>query len=292
MIKEITDKPQIDNYFDYREYLSDLFTWFKSQNSAFSHRYIVNKAGYKSPTVLKDVIDKRKNLTIKSIEKFALAFKLDDYEKEYLKILLHFNTAETLNEKDKYFNELTLLRRKNPGRKLDEENFEVLEKWWTPAIRELLSLPDYKHSKKWISRALNPEIKIEEVSKALNVLERAGLIEKVNGQWIAVDNVIKTDREVRSLKVAKYHEQMIDLAKNAMYEIPSEKREISGTTVRIPIDILPRIKDILYEVRQTILSIAEKSINPDQVYQLNFQFFPLVKTERKDRLESSFNSGD
>lgn len=286
------EKPIIDNYYDYREYLSDLFNWFKNNNPAFSHRYIVQKAGYKSPNTLKDVIDKKKNLTVKSIENFGRAFKLDEYEIEYLKILLHFNTAETLSEKDKYFNELTILRKTNPGKQLKEEHFEVLEKWWIPAVRELLSLPDYKHSKKWMARVLEPEIKEEEVSKALNVLNRAGLIKKEQGQWKAVDKIVKTDREVGSLKVAKYHEQMIDLSKKAMYEIVSEKREISGTTIRIPTDILPQIKDILYNVRQNILSLAESSKKPDQIYQLNFQLFPLVKTDRVNRVDSSSRSED
>lgn len=286
------NKPQIDNYFDYREYLADLFNWFKNENSSFSHRYIVQKAGYKSPTVLKDVIDKKKNMTTKSIERFSKALKLNEYESEYLKILLRFNTTESLSEKDKYFNELTLIRKKNPGKKLSVEEFEVLEKWWTPAIKELLSLPDYKHSKKWMARVLEPEIKVEEVSKALNVLERNGLIKKENSQWIPVDEIIKTDREVKSLKVAKYHEQMMNLAKKAMYNIPSNKREYSGTLIRISKDDVNHIKNILYDVRQTILSIAEKSKEPDQIYQLNFQLFPLIKTDRGNRLNSSLDSED
>lgn len=143
-----------------------------------------------------------------------------------------------------------------------------------------------------MARVLEPEIKEEEVSKALNVLDRAGLIKKDQGQWKAIDKTVKTDREVQSLKVAKFHEQMIDLSKKAMYEIPSEKREISGTTIRIPSDILPQIKDILYEVRQNILSLAENSKDPDQIYQLNFQLFPLVKTDRGNRLDTSFKGED
>ncbi|GAI76436.1 unnamed protein product, partial [marine sediment metagenome] len=48
-IKENINKPDIYKYFDYREYLSDLFDYHKKNSPVFSHRYIVFKAGFKSP---------------------------------------------------------------------------------------------------------------------------------------------------------------------------------------------------------------------------------------------------
>ena len=42
-------KPDIYSFFDYREYLSELFDYNKEINPVFSHRHIILRAGFKSP---------------------------------------------------------------------------------------------------------------------------------------------------------------------------------------------------------------------------------------------------
>lgn len=278
-------KPEIENYYDYRQFLGDLFLWNKEQIPVFSHRYIVQKAGFKSPTLLKDVIDKKKNLTVKSAELFAKAFQLSPHESEYLLLLLRFNTAQTVGEKDRIFNELILLKQSVPHRTIDEAQFSVLDKWWILTLREALALPDYKHSTKWLGRILQKEISPEEVKSALRILKEAGLIHREKGQWHSVDAIIKTEQNVQSVKIARYHQQMIDLAKEALWNVPSEHREISGTTLRIPMEKIDEIKKRLYDLRQFLLRLAEQSEEADQIFQLNFQLFPLVKVDRKERME-------
>ncbi len=280
-------KPEIETYFDYREYLKDLFEWSKSCIDIFSHRYIVQKAGYKSPTVLKDVIDKKKNLTLVSLDRFANAFKMSPAEREYLVLLFKFNTAETAGEKDALFNELTQFRTENPHRIIANEELDILDHWWTLALREAISLPDYKHSKKWLARNIQPEISESDVEQSLQVLELAGMIRKVDGQWESCDSVIKTDHNVRSIKVSRFHKQMIALAQKALWEVPSSEREISGTMITIPLEKVGEIKKRLYDVRQSILAMASECENADQVFQLNFQLFPLVKIDRSKRTNSS-----
>lgn len=277
-------RPDVENYYDYREYLRDLFEWHKSSCDYFSHRYIVQKAGYKSPTVLKDVIDKKKNLSPVSAERFAQAFKLNPEEQKYFLILIKFNTAATAAEKDRYFSELTQLRKTSSHRTIVPDEYEILDNWWTLTLREALSLPDYKHSKKWLSRIVQPAISEEDVSRSLEILERAGMIKKENGHWESCDAVIKTERNVQSIKVTRYHDQMISLAQKALWQVPSHEREISGTTLRIPLDKVKDIKNRLYEMRQSILQMAQECEEADQVFQLNFQLFPLIKTERPQRL--------
>ncbi len=287
MSEVIVHKPEIENYYDYREYLKDLFEWNKSNMDIFSHRYIVQKAGYKSPTVLKDVIDLKKNLTPVSAERFADAFKLSPEEKTYFLLLRKFNTALTAGEKDTCFNELTQLRKKSSHRTILPDEYEILDDWWTLTLREALSLPDYKHSKKWLARILQPEVTEESVARSLEILEKAGMIQKEEGHWKSRDAVIKTERDVQSIKVTRYHNQMITLAQKALWQVPSHEREISGTTIRIPLEKVDDIKNRLYELRQSILQMAQESENADQIFQLNFQLFPLIKTERPQRLSPS-----
>ena len=44
------------------------------------------------------------------------------------------------------------------------------------------------------------------------------------------------------------------------------------------------MKILLKEFRKKLLNLAVNSANADQIYQLNFQFFPLVIPDRKARI--------
>ena len=65
-----------------------------------------------------------------------------------------------------------------------------------------------------------------------------------------------------------------------MSRFPGKEREISGTTLRVSESDLEKIKVWLREFRMKILGLAAQSAGADQVYQLNFQLFPLVKSKR------------
>jgi uncharacterized protein (TIGR02147 family) len=278
-------KPDIYSFFDYREYLSDLFDYNKKINPVFSHRYIILRAGFKSPNMLKRVIDKKKNLTLESAEKFADAFKLDEHEKQYFLAMARFNLAESLKEKEKFLIELMKIRQYDIPARIDDEYFDIFVNWWNLAVREIVALPDYKHSSKWIARILEPEISIEEAEQSLKLLKKLGFIKKKKGNWTPVSKTIKTDAQVRSVKVAQYHREMIRLGGESITRFPSDQREISGTTLRIAQKDVPKFKSLLREFRKQLLGLAEASKKADQIYQLNFQFFPIVKSKRPLRLK-------
>jgi uncharacterized protein (TIGR02147 family) len=63
--EEMQKAPDIFEYYDYRSYLKNLVAFKRQCSSVFSHRYIVQKAGFKSPTALKHVIDGKRNLSLR-----------------------------------------------------------------------------------------------------------------------------------------------------------------------------------------------------------------------------------
>ena len=279
-----SEMPNIFGYYDYRKYLKDLIAFEKENNSVFSNRYIVQKAGFKSPTALKHVVDGKRNLSLEAANRFAAAFKLEGIRRHYFLTLVLFNQTSSLGERERYLNELSELRMaENPSR-LDEEKYDVLSKWYFLAIKEIVELPDFRNSTKWVSRVLCPQIPVQEVADALSLLKKLGLIDKNEGKLRSVEKTLATDENVRSVKAADYHRQMIQLGAESITRFGSKEREISGTTLRIARQDVDAIVALLKDFRRKVLSLASNSANSDQVYQLNFQFFPLVHTERKGRL--------
>ena len=118
-------QPDIFLFYDYRAYLKALFEYNKAQSRRFSHRYIVTRAGFKSPNVLKNVIDGKRNLTFAAAEQFAKAFKLEGASRKYFLALVQYNQAGTPTEREKFFQELVDMRtRENPAR-LGEHQYDV-----------------------------------------------------------------------------------------------------------------------------------------------------------------------
>ncbi len=278
------EAPNIFIYYDYRQYLKELVEYERIRNPVFSNRYIVQKAGFKSPTALKHVIDGKRNLSLESANKFASALKIEGIRRHYFLTLVLFNQTDSLSEREKYLNELVELKRSEHPSLLNEEKFDVLSKWYHLAIREIVNLPDFKNSVKWISRILTPQITMQDVADSIYLLKKLGLIEKVNGRYQQIENSLETDERVRSVKIMEYHRQMIQLGAESMTRFPSEERDISGTTLRISREDVQHVKMLLKEFRKKLLNLAVNSANADQIYQLNFQFFPLVVTDRRGRL--------
>ncbi len=278
------ESPDIFEYYDYRKYLLDLVEFERKRTPVFSNRYIVQKAGFKSPTALKHVIDGKRNLSLESANRFATALKIEGIRRHYFLTLVLFNQTASLEEREKYLNELLELRRTDNPSRLNEEQYDVFSKWYHLAIKELIELPDYKNSSKWIGRVLSPQISANEAADSINLLKRVGLIEKRDGAFRPVNKVLVTDERVRSVKVIEYHRQMIQLGADSITRFRSEEREVSGTTIRVNKEEFRSVVAMVRELRRKLLALAAKSTDGDQIYQLNFQLFPLVNTDRGARL--------
>ena len=277
------DSPDIFTYYDYRKYLDDLVAYERKRTPVFSNRYIVQKAGFKSPTALKHVIDGKRNLSLESANRFATALKIEGIKRHYFLTLVLFNQTTSLEEREKYLNELLELKRTDSPSRLNEDKYDVFAKWYHLAIRELVELPDYKNSSKWIGRVLSPQIGASDAADSMNLLKRLGLVEKQECAYRSIDKTLATDERVRSVKVVEYHRQMIQLGAESMTRFSCEEREVSGTTLRIKQEDAKLIVTMLRELRKKVLTLAANSENADQIYQLNFQLFPLVHTDRKLR---------
>ena len=69
------------------------------------------------------------------------------------------------------------------------------------------------------------------------------------------------------------------LAERSLREDPKEVRDISTVTVAVRFSDLEEIRTRIRELRQSIMHMMADSGDPDCVYQLNFQVFPLSRVD-------------
>ena len=67
--------PSVFDYLSYRAYLRDMYAFLKRARKGFSYRSFSRAAGFKSQSVLKQLIDGERNLADDSIARVAVAAK-------------------------------------------------------------------------------------------------------------------------------------------------------------------------------------------------------------------------
>lgn len=269
-------KPNIFEYLDYREYLRDYYEAGKEHVSGFSYRYLARQAGFSSPNFFKLVMDGDRNLSADSVEKFAKALKLDGKEKRFFADLVAFEQADDVDIKNAAFENLAASQRFRQARRIDSSMFRYLSRWYNLAIRELAARPDFRDDPEWIARQLSPSVPPEDVAESLELLfEMELLVRDEHGEITRGEPSLTTGHEVGSLAIGNYHRQMLERAAESIENVPSELRDINTLTVCIDPANVDELKERIHGFRETLLDICDRDENPQTVYQINFQLFPL-----------------
>jgi len=275
-------KPNIFTYLDYRKYLRDLYTEMKSSTKHFSFRFFAKTAGLKSPNYLKLVMDGERNLSQESIRKFCKGLKLRKSEQEFFENLVHMNQSKTDEERNFYYKRLKGSKKYVEAKKIEVDQFEYYSKWYYVAIRELISLPYFKNSPRWITKKLDNKITPKQAREAIELLIRLNFIKKnKDGTLEQIDSSITTGEEVRSLAVANFHRAMLVKAAKSIEETPAKFRDISALTIPVSEETLKEVKKRIQEFRKELHAYIASQNHYDAVYQFNFQFFNLSEVPWK-----------
>lgn len=269
----------IYGYLDYRKYLKDYYKLQKKQTNYFSYRYFSNKAGFSSHNVLKQVIGGERNIALNSIGKFCKALNLNARECDYFRLMVLFSHTKNEDEKNELFKEMIRYKNGSKFKRLNQLQYKMYSEWYHAVVRELLSFKDVREDYTAIVKCLSPAITLGQLKKSLKLLEEIGLIKKdKSGKWVQSDPIIKTDPEVESLSIRNHNRKMIRLAEDAIESIAREDREISSMTLGISKKAFNEIKKKIQDFKDEILSdVLSDNSESEEVYQLNFQLFPLLK---------------
>jgi uncharacterized protein (TIGR02147 family) len=290
-IKEIgmgqrANKIRVFDYTDYRKYLLDYYKTQKKSQSAFSYRFFANKAGFNSVGLYKDVIEGRQSLGRALTVKFSKALGHSKREAEYFENMVFFNEARSVDDRKLFFERMlaccdikTVL--------VDTSRCEYYSKWYYSALRALLSYVRFKDDYAKLAEMLDPSIKPAESRKAIETLERLGFIGKDEKGFYRLTEALvssgrlTTDASVQTMNVIGFQREMTHLGKEAYDRFPTDRLDMSSLTLSVSEATFKEMKEEISALRRKLLLKAEQDQAPDRVYQLNYQFFPLTKIDRK-----------
>lgn len=290
IIGAVKQKTNIFEFNDYRLFLKEFYLLRKSLNAKYSYRFFAKAAGYKSASALLDVINGTKNLSLDGIEKFSNALKLTQMEAQYFKALVLLNQAKSLEEKLVFAKEISKLRMNKKIALLDEAQYQLFETWYSTAVVELTTLPDFNEDPQWIANHVVPKITVAQARKALEQLISLGILKRdESGRLQPTESNVTTPDEVSSAYLANWHRQCMKVASESIDTIPREKRDISGVYFSFSQKNLKSVKEIIHKFRRDILELATQETVKDSVYQLNIQMFPVAQSDDRadDRADDS-----
>ncbi len=272
-------------YQDYRKFMQDFYDE-KKRTSAFSWREFASRAGYTSPVFLKLVCEGKNGLPKKKIPIVGAAMDLAGYELDYFANLVVFNQGRRDADRKKAYENMKAIAADHKVTILGNDLYDYFSNWFNPIIRELApTMPGASPYE--LAKSIIPDITSSQVENSLKFLVKAGLLRlKNDGRFAMAEKSISSGNpDISSLAIRNFHKEMGTLALDSIENIPVDQRNFSSLTLGLTRNAYEEILKELAEFRRRVVAIATKSTDMDQVYQMNFQLFPLTRT-RNDNEEA------
>jgi uncharacterized protein (TIGR02147 family) len=219
------------------------------------------------PSTLSKILSGKRGIPKSMATKFAQ--KLLDNQQEqklFIDAVLNYSVSEKPNHRD----EVLEINDYQSG-----DLFFIISQWEYFAILNILKIKNFNQRTDIIAKALN--ISTKRVGLCLNVLERNKFVSIQNGIIKRTAKKLKTSNDIvsRALRIA--HLEELELAKNKV-EIEIVKKDYQSDVFTVSKNDIKKLKKLIEKMYQEADKLTEKS-NPEEVYMLNCQLFPISNCE-------------
>lgn len=270
-------KPEIFDYIDYRQYLEVAYKYFKSINPNFSYRFIAIHTGASSAGWLPNIIKGRTNLTSTYVIKLANLLKLQSTEAQYFEVLVSYNQASTIEEKNFHFSKLQSIRGIKPTL-VQREHLAFLTKWYISVVRELLFIYPFKDDYETLANLIIPKISPTEAKEAVDILKMISFIKETpKGYLKPCEQVIQKDPSIKTDLWADHMKSKMKLGLKAIDQFSRDERDMSEVYMPLSEKSFKLAKEEIAQLRKKLLVISENDSEQDRIYQCTVQLFPLTE---------------
>ena len=271
-------KPDVFDYSDFRQFLRDIQVFRKSENRAFSHRYISRQVGATSSGWFSNIITGRATLTGTYLVRLSKLLGLKAHERDYFDGLVRFEQAGSVDEKNAWMERLVGMKGVKPT-VISREQFAFFSHWYIPAIRELLLVLDFHGDYEDLARRPYPPIKANQAAEAITVLRFLGFIHRdKHGRVRPTEETVRKDSRFATFHWAKLMRAKIDLAREAIERYPRDERDISEVYAPLSDEGYAEMRNEIAKLRRKMLALSQRDKNRNRVWQCNVNFFPLSET--------------
>jgi uncharacterized protein (TIGR02147 family) len=145
------------------------------------------------------------------------------------------------------------------------------------SILSLFELQDFEPKAEWMSKRLKAPLR--EVRAALERLQRLELVRKQKGGWQTTGKVLRTSEGISDMAIKRFHEQRLEEAKAALFEIDVHDRDYLCSTVAINRRKIPLARKLVREFLEKLEEVLGEDPK-DEVYRVGIEIFPVSGLKR------------
>src|SRR4051812_11699115 len=205
--------PQILQYLDYRDFLRDFSAHRKTVDPDFSQRSFAKEAGLPASTssLLPAVIKGRRQLSQNLRIKFGKAMRLGEREYRYFDLLVQFNQAKGMTEKNFFFGQLAKFR-SSRARIVGETQYRFFSKWYYSAIWNYFGFDQKQRNPIVIAANILPPITPTQAEEAIKLLLELGLIKRTASGYMVAERHIYTEKNVQAMAARQHIQELGGMA--------------------------------------------------------------------------------
>lgn len=284
-LKGFNTTTKIFDFIDYREYLIALYKHLKSSERRYSYLQMAEDFGFSRTNVLHLIIKGKRSLSLKGGERIISRLQLSKNETKYFKTLIEYQNSRISEDREKKFRKLVKIKSKTIETPQVQAQLEFFNEWYHIVIYQLSFIDDgFKNDANMIAKWVYPNIRPEQAKKSIELLVELGMVKLDNStqKLKPLQRRMATSDEIASIAVVRYHQKMIELAKESITHCHEDIRDISAISFSIPHKMINQIKDEISQFRKKILTMTDSVADTsEEVYQMNIQLFPTSSDKKK-----------
>jgi uncharacterized protein (TIGR02147 family) len=249
------------------EYLQQEFEFRKMRNPRYSMRAFAQSLGSQIG-VVSSLLNGKRTLTPKTVEKFGLKLGLD--LKEIQKYQKQIKFAKQVKLEGSFQN----------YKKEQVDTYSFYSNWINSAILMFLKAKKKMFTPQFLGKKFN--VKASDAKQAIERIQRLDLIkvdksERVKGNQVSLISNLDQDMAMDAGK--NFHRDMLNKSLEALEVIPRDERDHTGMTMTFSKKDMKKAKELITKFRREFLTTFDKSSQKDEVYQLEVSFFPLTEKD-------------
>lgn len=267
-------------YTDYRAFLRDFYENRKESNPIWSYRFMSTRLEV-DPGQLVKILQGKLHLPQRALGAAIRLCGLEGRDAAFFEELVRFSRARSAEESSRCYERLAALRGVASG-SISPDQSEYYRSWHHTVVRSLLGMAPFRGDWETLGSLCMPSITAEQARDSVELLERLGIVckDELGALRLAAMHVTPGEG-VPVETVRQFQKDTIDLAKQALDAFPRSEREISTITMALSESDIGLVQGWVRDLRRQVQSLADNTREPDRVYHLNVQLFPVARKARR-----------
>lgn len=268
-----------------RAFLIERIADTQERNPELSIRKLASLMGFKSHALLLLLIQGKRPLRVRHATSLARGLGLTQAETLYLQGLIQLENAKDIHEQDLCRVWLSKLHPEGlPPGFTEIDQYQIISEWIHFAVLATCSLsPLFKSAQDFLPY-LRTHFSLQQLDQAIERLTDQGYMIRNSAGFLSITkNRTTTKNDSPNQAVKLYHQNILEIAKQAVVIQALENREFQSFSIATEKLKLPLVKKMIREFTTHLIQTLTTDC-PDTVYQFGAHFFQLTESRESSQI--------